>query len=58
MGATSEHRETVTLTGGLRAALAAYAQGRQISKSAAIAQLIADGLGVDRNGEKVRRGRM
>lgn len=57
MGATSEHRESVTLTGGLRAALAAYAKDRQISKSAAIAELIMAGLKVDRNGQAVRHGR-
>lgn len=47
MGAPSKHRVSVTLTGGLRAALAAYAEQHGVSESAIGAQAIAHMLNVD-----------
>jgi hypothetical protein len=58
MGAPSEHRVTVTLTGGLRAALAAWAKAHGVSQSAASAIAIAHMLNVDVLGQplgKVKR---
>lgn len=50
MGAPSKHRVTVTLTGGLRAALAAYAEAAGVSESAIGAEAIAHMLNVDMAG--------
>lgn len=58
MGAPSKHRLTVTLTGGLRAALAAYADEHGVSESAIGALALAHFLNVDALGRptgKVKR---
>lgn len=58
MGAPSKHRLSVTLTGGLRAALAAFAREHGLSESEVGALALAHYLNVDALGRpagKVKR---
>lgn len=57
MGAPSKHRLTVTLTGGLRAALAAFAKEHGLSESEVGAAALAHYLNVDALGRPIGRAK-